>query len=165
MDSGKCFSSSFCFGCPSLTFLRLQSPIGEYISVLDLSSFRVCGYQPRRAVVMGWFQEKTPLPGHRGRLTYEINVCPRTILRRIVECVPSSSSSRHSFSSTNQKDTSRKAKRGLNLSFLIGVESEFILLKQTNPIIEAVNNHTWSNSPALPSGSVEAKSWRKSRMA
>ena len=52
---------------------------------------------------------------------------------------------------------SRKAKNELNLSFLIGVESEFILLKQTNPTIEAVNNHGYSNSPALPSGSVEAK--------
>ena len=51
----------------------------------------------------------------------------------------------------------RNAKIDLNLSFLIGVESEFILLKQTNPIIEAVNSHGWSNSPALPSGSVEAK--------
>ena len=51
----------------------------------------------------------------------------------------------------------RKAKNELNLSFLIGVESELILLKQTNPTIEAVNNHGYSNSPALPSGSVEAK--------
>lgn len=59
----------------------------------------------------------------------------------------------------NQKKNipSRKAKNELNLSFLIGVESEFILLEQTNPTIEAVNNHGWSNSPALPSGSVETK--------
>ncbi|EDR06640.1 uncharacterized protein LACBIDRAFT_328500 [Laccaria bicolor S238N-H82] len=53
-------------------------------------------------------------------------------------------------------DGFRKAKNELDLSFLIGIESEFILLKQTNPI-EAVNNHGWSNSTALPSGSIEAK--------
>lgn len=121
-----------------LVFLSLADgfgPIGEYIYVLDLSSFRECGYEPRHAAVFGWFQEKTPLPGRNGRLTYEVDLCPRTILRRVVE----------------------KAKNELNLSFLIGVESEFILLEQTNPTIEAVNNHGWSNSPALPSGSVEAK--------
>ena len=154
MDSGKCFF--LCFGFRSLTFLRLESPIGEYIYVLDLSSFRVCGYEPRHAAVMGWFQEKTPLPGRNGRLTYEVDLCPRTILRRVVECVPSSSSSSHTLSSSANHPP-RKAKNELNLSFLIGVESEFILLKQTNPTIEAVNNHGWSNSPALPSGSLEAK--------
>ena len=55
-----------------------------------------------------------------------------------------------------KKHLSRKAKNEPNVSFLIGVESEFILLKQTNPI-EAVSNHGWSNSSALPPGSVEAK--------
>ena len=81
MNSGKCFSSSLCFEFPSLTFLRLESPIGEYICVLDLSSFRVCGYQPRHAVLMGWFQEKTPLPGHNGRSTYKIDLCPRSFVK------------------------------------------------------------------------------------
>ena len=38
----------------------------------------------------------------------------------------------------------------------MGFESEFILLKSTSPI-DAVNYHGWSNSPALPSGSVEAQ--------
>lgn len=38
----------------------------------------------------------------------------------------------------------------------MGFETEFILLKSTSPI-DAVNYHGWSNSPALPSGSVEAK--------
>ncbi|EDR06660.1 uncharacterized protein LACBIDRAFT_299691 [Laccaria bicolor S238N-H82] len=120
-----------------LVFLSVAdgfSPIGEYLYVLDLSSLRLCGYQPRHAAIMGWFQEKTPLPGRNGRLSYEVDLCPRTILRRVVE----------------------KAKNELSLSFLIGVESEFILLTQTHPI-EAVNNHGWSNSAALPSGSVEAK--------
>lgn len=38
----------------------------------------------------------------------------------------------------------------------MGFETEFILLKSTNPI-EAVNSHGWSNSPALASGSKEAQ--------
>ncbi|KAF8841116.1 glutamine synthetase/guanido kinase [Paxillus ammoniavirescens] len=37
-----------------------------------------------------------------------------------------------------------------------GIETEFILLKSTNPIV-AVNNHGWSNSPALATGTTEAK--------
>lgn len=42
------------------------------------------------------------------------------------------------------------------MEFLVGFETEFILLKSTSPI-EAVNSHGWSNSPKLPSGSVETK--------
>lgn len=42
------------------------------------------------------------------------------------------------------------------MEFLVGFETEFILLKSTSPI-EAVNNHGYGNSPKLPSGSVEAK--------
>ena len=118
----------------------------------------ICGYQPRHAVVMGWFQEETPLPGRNGRLTYEVDFCPRTILRRVVESssgylpLPLPLPLFPNFSPLFlllliKKHPSRKAKNELNLSFLIGVESEFILLKQTNPI-EAVNNYGWSNSPA-----------------
>jgi glutamine synthetase len=42
------------------------------------------------------------------------------------------------------------------VEFLVGFETEFILLKSTNPI-EAVNDAPWSASCALPSGSDEAK--------
>ena len=38
----------------------------------------------------------------------------------------------------------------------MGFETEFILLKNTNPI-EAVNRHGWSNSAALASGTTEAQ--------
>ena len=44
----------------------------------------------------------------------------------------------------------------LGAEFLVGIETEFILLKSTNPI-EAVNDAPWSASCATPSGSVEAK--------
>ena len=40
------------------------------------------------------------------------------------------------------------------ISFLVGFETEFILLKSTNPI-EAVNDHPWSISAALSTGLVE----------
>lgn len=43
-----------------------------------------------------------------------------------------------------------------NAAFLVGFESEFILLKNTNPV-EAVNAHGWSNSPALASGTKETE--------
>jgi glutamine synthetase len=48
------------------------------------------------------------------------------------------------------------AKANAGVQFLVGFETEFILLKSTSPI-EAVNYHGWSNSQALASGSVEAK--------
>jgi glutamine synthetase len=43
-----------------------------------------------------------------------------------------------------------------NAAFLVGIESEFILLKNTNPI-ETVNAHGWSNSQALASGTKETE--------
>lgn len=42
-----------------------------------------------------------------------------------------------------------------DVEFLVGFETEFILLKSIEPI-EAVNIHDWTASGALPSGSVEA---------
>lgn len=41
------------------------------------------------------------------------------------------------------------------VEFLVGIETEFILLKSTDPI-EAVNDHPWSVSAALPTGSAES---------
>jgi glutamine synthetase len=43
-----------------------------------------------------------------------------------------------------------------NAAFLVGVESEFILLKNTNPV-EPVNVHGYSNSQALASGTKETE--------
>jgi glutamine synthetase len=44
----------------------------------------------------------------------------------------------------------------LGVEFLVGVETEFILLKSTDPI-SAVNDAPWSASRALLSGSVAEK--------
>lgn len=50
----------------------------------------------------------------------------------------------------------RDAKTNAGVEFLVGFETEFILLKSTSPI-EAVNNHGWSSAKKFPSGSVETK--------
>ena len=49
----------------------------------------------------------------------------------------------------------RKAKNISGIEFLVGFESEFILLEDTHPI-KAVNQHGWCNSLGLPSGSKES---------
>jgi len=47
----------------------------------------------------------------------------------------------------------RKAKQSLGVDFLVGFETEFVLLKNTFPI-EAVNPHGWCNASALPPDSI-----------
>ena len=42
------------------------------------------------------------------------------------------------------------------MEFLVGIETEFILLKSTDPI-EGVNEYPWSATAAIPSGSDIAK--------
>ncbi|OSX57406.1 hypothetical protein POSPLADRAFT_1061612 [Postia placenta MAD-698-R-SB12] len=104
---------------------------GEYIYSLDLSSFRVCPYAPGHAVVMGWFEEKTPSPS--GSLSSPL--CPRAVLKRIVD----------------------EAQETAGLTFLAGFESEFILLSAISPKPVEVNNAAWSCSAKHPTGAVETK--------
>ena len=49
----------------------------------------------------------------------------------------------------------REAKTASGVDFLVGFETEFILLKSTNPI-EPISNHAWSSAEALRSGSTSA---------
>ncbi|KAF9220852.1 glutamine synthetase/guanido kinase [Gyrodon lividus] len=119
-----------------LVFIELSpgfDPVGEYLYVVDTSSFRLCPYAPGHAVFFGFFQEKVPVQIHSGP-SFEVPLCPRTHLLRLVEY----------------------AVKDLDAQFLVGFETEFILLKSTNPVV-AVNNHGWSNSPALATGTTEAK--------
>ncbi|PPR03642.1 hypothetical protein CVT24_007756 [Panaeolus cyanescens] len=109
------------------------SPTGEYLYAIDPSTLRICTYAPGHASIMGWFQEKVPVD-LGCRLSLEVNICPRTVLKRIVD----------------------QARNEHNVAFLLGFESEFILLKNTSPI-EATNPHGWCASAALPSGSVETR--------
>jgi glutamine synthetase len=110
------------------------SALGEYLYVPDMNTLKLCPYADGHASVMGWFEEKVPVKGPDGNLSVTVPLCPRTTLKRIVE----------------------EAKTSAGVEFLVGFETEFILLKSTSPI-QAVNNHGWSNSPKLPSGSIEAK--------
>lgn len=80
---------------------------------------------------MGWFQDKVPAPGRV--LGTGVPMCPRSTLNRIVDIAKS-----------------------YNAAFLVGFETEFILLKGTNPI-EAVNPHGWNSTRALPSGTKETE--------
>ncbi|EPQ54931.1 glutamine synthetase/guanido kinase [Gloeophyllum trabeum ATCC 11539] len=117
-------------GLVFLTQAEGFGPVGEYLYVPDMATLRKCPYAPGHASVMGFFQEK-----EQNELgSFSVDLCPRTMLQRVVQ----------------------DAKKTCNVEFLVGVETEFILLKSVDPI-EAVNNHGWSNSPALPSGAVETK--------
>ncbi|KAG2064132.1 glutamine synthetase/guanido kinase [Suillus decipiens] len=106
-------------------------PVGEYLFVVDLTSMRLCSYAPGHVSIMGWFQDKVPAPGRV--LGTGVPLCPRSTLNRIVDTAKS-----------------------YNAAFLVGFETEFILLKSTNPI-EAVNPHGWNSSRALPSGTKETE--------
>lgn len=61
------------------------SPVGEYLYVPDMASMKLCPYARGEASVMGWFQEKTPVLRADLRLSVEVDLCPRTILKRVVE--------------------------------------------------------------------------------
>ncbi|KAG1778198.1 hypothetical protein EV702DRAFT_1196616 [Suillus placidus] len=106
-------------------------PVGEYLFVVDLTSMRLCSYAPGHISIMGWFQDKVPVPGRV--LETGVPMCPRSTLNRIVDTAKS-----------------------YNAAFLVGFETEFILLKSTNPI-EAVNPHGWNSTQALPSGTKETE--------
>ncbi|KAG1860892.1 hypothetical protein F4604DRAFT_1788744 [Suillus subluteus] len=106
-------------------------PVGEYLFVVDLSSMRLCSYAPGHVSIMGWFQDKVPAPGRV--LGTGVPMCPRSTLNRIVDTAKS-----------------------YNAAFLVGFETEFILLKSMNPI-DAVNPHGWNSARALPSGTKETE--------
>jgi hypothetical protein len=61
---------------------------GEYIYKPDLSSLRVIPYAPGQASVMGYYEEKVPLPGPDGVLTLKVDLDARAALHRVCECVP-----------------------------------------------------------------------------
>ncbi|PSR77454.1 hypothetical protein PHLCEN_2v7885 [Hermanssonia centrifuga] len=119
-----------CFGLVFLALAPGFSGIGEYQYVLDLSTFRLCPYAPGHASILGFFQEKLPTP----QFGLAVPFCPRSILKRITD----------------------DAKATADVSFLVGFESEFILLSATSPKLVTVNNADWSVSSKLPSGSVES---------
>ncbi|KAH9055672.1 glutamine synthetase/guanido kinase [Lactarius vividus] len=93
-------------------------------------SIRLCGYAPGHANLMGWFEEKLPIQKQVGKDALDMPLCSRGLPRGIGHA--------------------------LGAEFLAGFETEFILLKATQPI-EAVNDATWSASCAFSPGSNAAK--------
>jgi glutamine synthetase len=107
--------------------------VGEHIYVIDFSSFRVCSYAPGHAVFFGFFQEQVSVPRPSGP-SFEVPFCPRTVLLRLL----------------------RYAVEELGIQFLVGVETEFTLLKSVDPLVP-VNDQQWSTAAAVATGTVEAQ--------
>jgi glutamine synthetase len=137
------------FGIAGITLAPGFGPVGEYLYVLDLSTIRLCSYAPGHASIVGWFQDMTPTPGRV--LGTGVPMCPRSVLKRVIEYELSSL-----FECRLIWALIYSIAASYNAAFLVGVESEFILLKNTNPI-EPVNAHGYSNSQALASGAKETK--------
>ncbi|KAF5343436.1 hypothetical protein D9758_011813 [Tetrapyrgos nigripes] len=122
-----------CLGLIYLIIAPGFSPIGEYLYVVDIATLRPCPYASGHVAVLGHFEEKTPVVSEDGVESVEVKLCPRTLLKRIVE----------------------DAQRTCDVQFLVGVEHEFILLKSTNPIVPS-HIHQWSTSEAILANSKEA---------
>ncbi|KAG7094107.1 hypothetical protein E1B28_007723 [Marasmius oreades] len=107
--------------------------IGEYIYAPDLSTLRPLPFAPGHLGVLGHLEEKAPYTGPDGKLTVHVPLCPRSLLKRVVE----------------------DAKKNYKTDFLVGFETEFILLSSTRPVV-ASNIHQWSASDGMLAGSKEA---------
>ncbi|KAF5361956.1 hypothetical protein D9756_002782 [Leucocoprinus leucothites] len=108
-------------------------PIGEYLYAPDVSTLRPLPFADGHLGVLGRFEEKTPYQGIDGSTSVQVSLCPRTLLKRIVE----------------------DAKRSCNAEFLVGFESEFILLSSTKSV-QPSNVHQWSAPAGFLAGSKEA---------
>jgi hypothetical protein len=60
------------------------SMTGQWLYAFDLSSIRLCSYAPKHATIMGCFEVITA-PTASLAPAIEVNICPRTILRRVTE--------------------------------------------------------------------------------
>ncbi|KAG7098495.1 hypothetical protein E1B28_000439 [Marasmius oreades] len=107
--------------------------IGEFYYALDLSTLRPLSFAPGHLGLLGYVEEKTPYNGPDGNPTVQVPLCARSLLKRVVE------------------DT----KKNFKTEFLVGIETEFILLSSTRPVT-ASNMHQWSASAGFLTGSKEA---------
>ncbi|PFH48005.1 hypothetical protein AMATHDRAFT_66398, partial [Amanita thiersii Skay4041] len=111
-----------------------SSHLTESIYVADLSTLRLCPYAPGHASVMGHFQYKTPLQkGLNDSTSFSHPFCTRTLLQRIV----------------------RETKTEFGIDYLVGFETEFMLLRSTEPLV-ASDIHRSSGSEALLTGTPAA---------
>ncbi|KAE9404814.1 glutamine synthetase/guanido kinase [Gymnopus androsaceus JB14] len=120
-------------GLVNLAMAEGFEPIGEFLYALDLSSLRILQGVGKGTIlgILGKFEEKDPEDKENG---VEVGMCPRTTLSRII----------------------REVKDTCSAEFLIGCESEFILLKSTNPV-QPLSVHNWSASDGLLAGSKGAE--------
>ncbi|ESK84705.1 glutamine synthetase guanidokinase [Moniliophthora roreri MCA 2997] len=109
------------------------SSIGEYLLAPELSTLRPLPFAPGHYGVLAHHEEKTPYAGPGGELTVDVAHCPRTFLKRVLA----------------------DAQKTSNTKFLVGFETEFILLSSTRPVT-ASNVHQWSGSGGFLTGSKEA---------
>ena len=59
--------------------------MGEYLVTPDLLTIRPCPYEPGHASLIGWFEEKAGVTDSQGQPIVQVDLCPRGMLRRIVE--------------------------------------------------------------------------------
>lgn len=123
----------------SFVCMEIVGPFGigpkEFLLALDQSSFRVSPHDPGYATIFGFFQNLVPDPQYG----LDMLQCPRTQLVRMVKL----------------------AEEKAGVTYIMGVESEFTLLKSTSPTLEVVNNAEYGTAAKLPLGSVEAKVLRE----
>ncbi|KAK1219579.1 hypothetical protein PQX77_017700 [Marasmius sp. AFHP31] len=110
------------------------SVAGEYICVPEMSTLRPLPFAPGHLGVLSHLEEKAPYKGKDGKMTVEVPLCARSLLKRIVE----------------------NARDNLKSEFLVGFETEFILLSSTRPVPTASNIHQWSSPSGFLAGSKEA---------
>ncbi|KAH7345713.1 hypothetical protein B0J17DRAFT_592592 [Rhizoctonia solani] len=96
---------------------------GDFDLRPDFSSMWKAPFLTNHAYMMGQFFEKAHFPGGSG----ESEICPRAILHRIVQ----------------------RAERDLNAKFLVGFETELILLDRDN---NPIRTGAWSTSKKLQCG-------------
>ncbi|CAE6522510.1 unnamed protein product [Rhizoctonia solani] len=97
---------------------------GDFELRADFLSMWKASFTPNHAYMMGRFFEKEHYPGGSGGS----EICPRTILHRIIQ----------------------RAERELNAKFLVGFETEFIILDRDN---NPIRTGAWSTSKKLQCGS------------
>jgi len=74
--------------CLGLIYLN-SSPgfptIGEYLYALDMSTLRPLSFADGHLCVLGWLEEKTPYQTTDGLTSVQVDLCPRTLLKRIIQ--------------------------------------------------------------------------------
>jgi hypothetical protein len=74
-----------CLGLVYLITASGFSSIGEYLYVPDISTLRPLPFARGHLGVLGHFEEKTPHKLPDGSTSLQVDLCPRTLLMKIVE--------------------------------------------------------------------------------